>query len=498
MKSKDAFIFKPLIEELMADTETPVSVYLKLKSKYSCLLESVEGEERIARFSYIGINPFMKFEATISGAISVKIFDERFDKIAEEIRGIQDVREALKVALDLVRNEMQISSKMLTSGAFGFFTYDAAHLTERFKIPENPHPVELPDIALFFYDTLVVFDNVRRKLFIISNYLKGTGNDEREKRNAERKISEVKKLIYAPLSTKEIQLKSEKSELLTSNVTKKQYLDKVNIAKEYILAGDIFQVQLSQRLSRTLNARPFDVYRSLRTINPSPYLYFFEMGKVQIIGSSPELLVSVERDESGERIVQTRPIAGTRKRGKTLEEDKALAEELLHDEKELAEHLMLIDLSRNDVGKISKTGSVDTNEIMIIERYSHVMHIVSNVKGILKEELHPLDAFWSCFPAGTLTGAPKIRSMEIISELEDECRGLYGGAVGYFDFNGNLKTAIAIRTMLTKTGKIYFQAAGGIVADSVPINEFEETLSKMKAGIRSVENLIPENQKHEK
>jgi len=227
----------------------------------------------------------------------------------------------------------------------------------------------------------------------------------------------------------------------------------------------------------------------LRTINPSPYLYYFDLGEAKIVGSSPELLVKVQHDSNGRRMVDTRPIAGTRKRGATFEEDERIAEELLADEKECAEHLMLIDLSRNDIGRIAKIGTVDTNEMMIIEKYSHVMHIVSNVRGELRDDLGTMDAFWSCFPAGTLTGAPKVRAMEIIYELEQEKRGLYGGAVGFLDFKGNLTTAIAIRTMVVENGTIYFQAAGGIVAGSKPESEYEETMSKMRAGLTAVENI---------
>jgi anthranilate synthase component 1 len=273
-----------------------------------------------------------------------------------------------------------------------------------------------------------------------------------------------------------------------SNIAKEAYLQNVLKAKEYIFAGDIFQVQLSQRLRRKLAAPPFDVYRSLRALNPSPYLYYFDMGEAQIIGSSPELQVSV-RDAGGKCLVETRPIAGTRKRGPTPEEDAALMTELLSDEKERAEHLMLIDLARNDIGKIAEIGTVKTTEMMTVEKYSHVMHLVSNVQGVLKQGLSPMQAFWSSFPAGTLSGAPKIRAMEIIAELEKEKRGLYGGAVGIFDFNGNIKTAIAIRTMVVKNQTIYFQAAGGIVADSTPEGEYDETMNKMAAGLSAVEAL---------
>ncbi|MFN3394395.1 MAG: anthranilate synthase component I family protein, partial [Candidatus Thermochlorobacter sp.] len=318
---------------------------------------------------------------------------------------------------------------------------------------------------------------------------------EDDRAEAEQKLYMLKSAIEEPLNRQKVKLSTEVPEAICANITREDYLKNVQRAKDYIFAGDVFQVQLSQRLERRLHAEPFDVYRALRTINPSPYLYYFDLDDVKIIGSSPELLVSVS-NERGKHFVDTRPIAGTRPRGQTPEEDYALAQELLADEKERAEHLMLIDLSRNDVGRIAKIGSVQVTEQMVIERYSHVMHMVSHVRGELQDNLTALDAFWSCFPAGTLTGAPKIRAMEIIYELEQEKRGLYGGAVGYIDFSGELKMAIAIRTMLTHESehgrRIYFQAAAGIVADSQPEREYQETLNKMYAGLRAVDLLIPQ------
>lgn len=373
---------------------------------------------------------------------------------------------------------------MITSGVFGYFGYDAMHLVERIPKPELPDPAGMPDIYLLFCDTLVIFDNILRKVFIVSNYL-----DDSDKPAALKKVELIAEQMFRPLLREEIEFQAEHPEEIVSNTERDVYLQKVEKAKEYILEGDIFQVQISQRLNRKLNTRAFDVYRMLRTINPSPYLYYFDLKEFEIVGSSPELLVKVERDSTGRRIVDTRPIAGTRHRGSSFEEDERIAQELLADEKELAEHLMLIDLSRNDIGRIAKIGTVETNEMMVVEKYSHVMHIVSNVRGELRDDLGTMDAFWSCFPAGTLTGAPKVRAMEIIYELEKEKRGLYGGAVGFLDFKGNLKTAIAIRTMVIEDATIYFQAAGGIVADSTPEAEYEETMNKMKAGLTAVENI---------
>lgn len=512
-EGKSLFTLRPVVTELVADTETPVSLYLKLRrqrqSKYSCLLESVEGEERLARFSYIGIEPVAVLSGTVEGKIELEVRDKRFKALAKKIQRVEsggDVQGAIQTALSAFASPTSERSvklpEMMTSGAIGYIGYDALHLTEKIPMPRLPEPAALDDVCLMFFDTLIVFDNVKRKLFIVTNTLAADPAapeqvEPREQAEAEQRLKKIRKKIFVPLRTKDIRLSEEREEKLRSNIAREAYLKNVRTAKDYIEAGDIFQVQLSQRLTRKLNAKPFDVYRMLRTLNPSPYLYYLELPEAQIIGSSPELLVRVDKIKTvgGEqRVVQTRPIAGTKKRGQTPQEDEANAAALLADEKERAEHLMLIDLGRNDIGRVAKTGSVETTEMMVIEKYSHVMHIVSHIKGVLKNEkdkVSPMEAFWSCFPAGTLTGAPKIRAMEIISELEAEKRGLYGGAVGYFDFNGNLNTAIAIRTMVVRDGKIYFQAAGGIVADSVPENEFEETMQKMSAGLAALQSLIP-------
>ncbi len=488
-KGHASYCLKPLFKEVHADTETPVSVYLKLRRPYSCLLESVEGEELLARFSYIAIDPVAILRGFVDGTADLEILDEKFSDLGRIAGEGSDLRLKIDHTLAAFDSEEIPKKKngtpqMITSGVFGYFGYDAMHLVEKIPKPELADPAGMPDIFLLFCDTLVVFDNIMRKVFIVSNYL-----DESDKPAALKNIELIAEQMFRPLQREEIVFQAERPEQVVSNTTRAEYLQKVEKAKEYILAGDIFQVQISQRLRRPLNTRPFDVYRMLRTINPSPYLYYFDLKEFEIVGSSPELLVKVERDSQGRRIVDTRPIAGTRHRGSTFEEDERNARELLADEKELAEHLMLIDLSRNDIGRIAKIGTVETNEMMVVEKYSHVMHIVSNVRGELRDELGAMDAFWSCFPAGTLTGAPKVRAMEIIYELEKEKRGLYGGAVGFLDFKGNLTTAIAIRTMVIEDNTIYFQAAGGIVADSKPESEYEETMNKMKAGLTAVENI---------
>jgi anthranilate synthase component 1 len=483
------FILTPLVRTFQADTETPVSVYLKLQRPYSCLLESVEGEERMARYSYIAVDPLAVLKGTVGGEVSLDVRDERFHSLSAILEQESDLRAVVDRCMAMFSSEelprrKSGAQQMSTSGVFGYFGYDTMHLVEKIPAAEQPDPAEMPDLCLLFCDTLVIFDNVMRKLFLVANYL-----DAADRLRAERKIEELIALLQKPLVPALVPFQPEQPEPVVSNTTRDEYYAKVLKAKEYILSGDIFQVQISQRLKRKLHTRPFDVYRVLRTINPSPYLYFFDFDDFHVVGSSPELLVKVERDHAGRRIVDTRPIAGTRRRGETFEEDERNAQELISDEKERAEHLMLIDLSRNDIGRIAKIGTVETNEMMVIEKYSHVMHIVSNVRGELQNGLSAMDAFWSCFPAGTLTGAPKVRAMEIIYELEKEKRGLYGGAVGYLDFRGELNTAIAIRTMVIRDGVIYFQAAGGIVADSTPEFEYEETMNKMRAGLTALESI---------
>jgi anthranilate synthase component 1 len=481
--------FTPIVREVLADTETPVSLYLKIKdkSKFSFLFESVEGEKYIARYTYIGLDPFAIFHANATGVdegkIKFEIRDKAYKFLSPLVKRETNPILAMQWLFDALKSDA--TGEFITSGAFGYVGYDAVHLVE--KIPEaGKDELKLDDICLLFFDSLFVYDGISRKVFIVSNARRG---DEKSKAAAEKKLDNMASLIANHAKPKKVKLSAEKSAVAVSNTTKPDYLAKVLRCKDYITEGDIFQVQISQRLKRPLKAEPFDVYRKLRTINPSPYLFYIQLDKLKIAGSSPELLVRV--DAAGtERIVQTRPIAGTRKRGATKAEDEILAKELLADEKERAEHLMLIDLGRNDIGRIAKTGSVEVDEMMVIEKYSAVMHIVSNVKGNLRDDLTALDAFWACFPAGTLTGAPKIRSMEIIYELESDKRGLYGGAVGYFDFAGNLNTAIAIRTIIIKNKMAYFQAAAGIVADSVPESEYEETMNKMRANLRAVESLV--------
>jgi anthranilate synthase component 1 len=338
-----------------------------------------------------------------------------------------------------------------------------------------------------FFDSLLVFDNLKRRIFIISNVYKDDAQDEGSLRDeyykALGKIAEVKSFLRKRVSP-EIS-KVEIDEDLKFNMSREEFIEKVKRIKEYIVNGDIFQAVLSQRFERKIEGDPFDIYRMLRVVNPSPYMYFLNIEDLKIIGSSPELLVRVENG-----VVETRPIAGTRPRGKNPEENAKLEEELLNDEKEKAEHLMLVDLGRNDIGKISYFGTIKVDQFMVIERYSHVMHIVSNISGRLRDDITPVEALYACFPAGTVTGAPKIRAMEIIAELEPTKRGIYGGAIGYIDFSGNIDSCIAIRTIVMKKNRAYFQAGAGVVYDSVPEREYQETLDKLEAMFRAVELLL--------
>lgn len=473
----------PLFDEVLADTETPVSVYLKVRdeSPYSFVLESVEGGENIGRYSFIGFNPFSTF--IVRGkTFSIEPRHPDVTVLPTLVEGITEPIHALKRIFAHYHTAPVEGLPRLASGAIGYFGYETVQLME--NIPSAPiDELELDDAVLMFLDTLFVFDNVKRRLMLVSNAYVPDGSTEEhcraEYRKAIDEIASMKRILAKPVAAMAEQPIVGPME---PSMTREAYEGLVKRSIDYIIEGDIFQVLPSQRMKRTYAGDPFAIYRMLRVINPSPYMYFFDLNGWQIAGCSPELLVRVENG-----IVETRPLAGTRKRGATPAEDEALAIELLADEKERAEHLMLIDLGRNDIGRISEFGKVEVTEYMIIERYSHVMHIVSNVKGTLRKDLTPIDAFFSCFPAGTLSGAPKIRAMEVIAELEPVKRGVYGGAIGYLDFSGNLDSCIAIRTAIIKDGHVYMQAGAGIVFDSVPSREYEETRIKMDAVVRAVE-----------
>ncbi len=478
----------PVWAELLADMETPVSAFKKLDDgEFAFLLESVEQGERVGRYSFMGCNPPIVIRSRGSEVMIMRGNDE------EDIRDCPNVFSFLR---DFMRRYRPVADPRLPpfiGGAVGYMAYD---LVRRFeKLPDrNPDDLQLPDSFFMIADSVVAFDHVRRRVLIIHN-AHVEDSPEAAYKEAIHKIEVLAERLkgkaithadYPPVHAPDSPIRDPKSAIrnskVASNMTPEQFKKGVEKAREYILAGDAFQIVLSQRFSRPFHGDPFDVYRALRAINPSPYMFYLKYGDLKLAGSSPEILVTVH-----DREVTIRPIAGTRRRGATAEEDAALEKELLADPKERAEHIMLVDLGRNDCGRVSEAGSVRVNDLMSIERYSHVMHIVSNVTGKLKSDCDGFDAAQAGFPAGTLTGAPKIRAMEIIDELENLRRGPYGGACGYFGFNGNLDTCITIRTVLIKDDAAYVQAAAGLVADSIPENEFQETVIKAKGMLAAVE-----------
>ena len=469
----------PVYREILADMETPVSAFLKIDDgRHSFLLESMEGGEKWARYSFLGSRP--------------SVIVKSFGRIAEVIRNgkkerlpfDRDPLEVIKDLLSAYTPVPDVSLPRFFGGAVGFMGYDVVRFFE--DLPDREKKgLDLPDIFFMITDTLVIFDNVTHRVKVVSNaHVKGR-TVEAAYREATAKINRLVKKLKQKKSSKVKAQRSKKragGHALTSNFTQPRYEQAVLKAKEYIKAGDIFQVVPSQRFQTGINVEPYEIYRALRLINPSPYMYFLRCGDATVVGASPEVMVRLEKDR-----IDLRPIAGTRRRGATEEEDKALADELLADPKERAEHIMLVDLGRNDVGRVSEPGSVKVSELMVIERYSHVMHIVSNVRGKLSGGKDSYDVIRACFPAGTVSGAPKIRAMQIIDELEPTRRGPYAGAVGYFGFSGNMDTCITIRTLVIKDNVAYIQAGGGVVADSDPAAEYQETVNKAKAMMRAVE-----------
>jgi anthranilate synthase component 1 len=465
----------PVYREMLADMLTPVSAFLKIDSgRYSFLLESVEGGEKWARYSFLGADP-----SVIVRTSGNKGFIEKKGATEErELTG--DPIEFLKEAMGQYRPVPVEGLPRFFGGAVGYAGYDVVGFLEDIGTKEKPG-VDCPDLFFMLTDTLLIFDNVAQKIKVVANAHVGDAGPEKAYEEAKIKID----ALVETLKGKPPKRKKPRARItgkLKSSFTKKNFEKAVRAAKEYIKAGDIFQVVLSQRFEEKATIDPFDVYRALRVINPSPYMFYLNCGGFVLSGSSPEVMVRVE----GSRI-DLRPIAGTRKRGATEEEDEALTKELLADPKECSEHIMLVDLGRNDVGRVSKPGKVAVNELMVIEKYSHVMHIVSNVRGELDEGHDAYDVMKACFPAGTVSGAPKIRAMQIIDELEPTRRGPYAGAVGYFSFTGNMDTCITIRTLLFKDGKVYVQAGAGLVADSVPEAEYIETVNKAAAMMKALE-----------
>jgi anthranilate synthase component I len=468
----------PVYQELLMDLETPLSFFKRLeRDRYAFLLESVEGSERWARYSFLGTRPHRIFQARgnkveIIGNGKSKTFvsDSPLKLLEELLRGCQPVTVP--------------GVPPFFGGALGYVSYNAV---EQFHdIPNGKKdPLEMPEIFFLFVQTLVAFDNLKHTIKVIDNVrIDKETNLQKAYNQATARIRKViSSLQKKPRGIEPRDLgEGNGKRKFRSNLSPDAFKKAVDRAKDYIKAGDVIQVVLCQRLETETPTEPFEIYRALRFINPSPYMFYLELGDLRVIGSSPETMVRLTGD-----IIELRPIAGTRRRGVTAEEEQTLEADLLADPKERAEHIMLVDLGRNDVGRVAKIGSVEVNELMAIERYSHVIHIVSNVRGQLAAGKTAFDLFVSAFPAGTVSGAPKIRAMQIISELEPEKRGLYAGAIGYFGYNGNLDTCIVIRTIVMKGKRVFINAGAGIVADSDPALEYQETLNKARGMLKAIE-----------
>ncbi len=463
----------PVYREVPADLETPVSAFLKVaRGRHSFLLESVEGGERLARYSFIGTEPYRVLRNGPHAARN----EEPGDPLAQIEQELSRFRPAPVAGLPRFHG-----------GAVGYLSYEVIRHFEP-RVPEPAaDPLGLPDAVFLFTDTLLVFDHLQHVIKVVS-HARLDGDIDAAYRQAVWRIEELVGRLAQPLTALPYRRGDGPSTVgpkrgeVCSNMGRDEYEAKVERIKEYIVAGDCIQTVFSQRFSRPTQAHPFDIYRALRTINPSPYMFYLELGDAHIVGASPEMLVRVEDGR-----IDYHPIAGTRARGRDEAEDAALEEELRRDEKERAEHIMLVDLGRNDVGRVSESGTVQVTQLMDVERYSHVMHLVSHVTGRLRGDMSSYDALRACFPAGTVSGAPKIRAMEIIAELERDRRGTYAGAVGYFDLSGNLDTAITLRTMVVKDGVAHVQAGGGIVYDSEPSIEYQETVNKAQALLGAIE-----------
>lgn len=467
----------PVYRELSADLETPVSVFLKLRGKSPCfLLESVEKGEQVGRYSFIGTNPSLLFSAGAREGVINR--DGVVTRLAVAPRpGGPDPLDVIKNLLSEYQVARVPGLPGFFGGAVGYLSYDMVRFFEKLP-PAERDELGLPDCCFMFTDTLVIFDHVRQRVKVVCNAPVST-DPERDYAGAVDRIDSIIASLDRPLTEDRgyspAPAPGRSSPDLVSNFTREEYMQAVREAKEHIAAGDAFQVVVSQRFQGVTAVEPFSVYRALRTLNPSPYMFYLDFGAFQLVGSSPEMLVRLEEGRA-----ETRPIAGTRPRGASEEEDEATSASLLADPKERAEHVMLVDLGRNDLGRVCRFGSVHVPLKMGIEKYSHVVHIVSSVQGELAAGQDAFSLLRACFPAGTLSGAPKVRAMEIINELEGLRRGPYGGAVGYFSFTGNMDTCITIRTVVLANGKAYIQAGGGIVADSDPEYEYRETLKKME------------------
>jgi len=467
----------PVVKSVSADLLTPVSAFLAVarREPYAFLLESVEGGEKIGRYTFLGVRPYLRVSSRGS---ETRI--ERGDK-REQRQG--NIFETLRELLAERQMAPLPGLPPFAGGAVGFFGYDAVRQLEPVATLAK-QDVQIPDCILMFFDRLLAFDHLRHQIHIIATADVKSEAPRRAYARALRDIQALEKKLSAGVAVRGRTMavgKSDKLPRIRRTTSRQSFLKSVARAKEYIAAGDIYQVVLSERLELEVKSEPFDIYRALRALNPSPYMYFLRMGDMTVLGSSPEMLVRVQG-----RALNYRPIAGTRARGRDEAEDQRLEQQLRSDEKERAEHVMLVDLGRNDVGRVSEYGSVKVRELMFVERYSHVMHLVSAIEGKLRADLDAVAAFAACFPAGTLSGAPKVRAMQIIEELEPVRRGVYGGAVLYADFAGNLDSCIAIRTMMLKGRKAYIQAGAGVVADSDPAGEFQECENKAAALLAAV------------
>jgi anthranilate synthase component 1 len=468
----------PVVKSVSADLLTPVSAFLSIAENepHAFLLESVERGEQIGRYTFLGARPYMRLRARGS------VIEIERGRRRERRQG--NVFQVVKELLGEHQPAAMPGLPPFTAGAVGYFSYDVVRQLE--KIGEHAKDdLSLPDCELMFFDRLLAFDHLRHQIHIVASADVLREDPRRAYDRAVRDVAGLERKLAAGLRPA-MWRKAAKSKLgklkIHAGTTRAQFLRSVVRCKEYIAAGDIFQVVISQRLDFIPDVAPFDLYRALRQVNPSPYLYFLRMGETQILGSSPEMLVRVTG-----RKLEYRPIAGTHPRGRDEAEDLRLEEKMRNDEKERAEHVMLVDLGRNDLGRVSEYGSVKVRDLMYVERYSHVMHLVSALEGTMRKDLGALDAFAACFPAGTLSGAPKVRAMQIIEEFEPVRRGIYGGSVLYADFAGNLDSCIGIRTMLMQGKHAYLQAGAGIVADSDPASEFQETINKAQALLRAVE-----------
>ena len=479
----------PVYRQLVSDTLTPVSAFCRIGSGESAFLfESVVGGERVGRFSFVGSDPFLRIEAHGSNVTVTAVGDDPTGVLPEtatgQTREVDDPLAELESLLHRYQAAPVTGLPRFCGGAVGYAGYDVIRYSE--DLPSPPEDDRrLPDMAFAFYDRMIVFDHINKTVLVVAHARADSDDPVAEYRRACRRVDELCEGLAAvgdELQLADFDANQASHRETTSNFSQQDFESAVETCKSYIRAGDIFQVVISQRLGLETTARPLDVYRALRVVNPSPFMFLLRSPSVDLVGSSPEIMVRVEDDE-----VTIRPLAGTRVRGATEDEDRALAEELLADPKERAEHVMLVDLARNDVGRVARFGTIELSDVMVVERYSHVMHITSNVRGRLTEGHTALDALRAGLPAGTVSGAPKVRAMEIIDELEPHRRGPYAGAVGYVDFTGNMDTCIALRTVVMLGETVHVQAGAGIVADSVPETEYHETLNKARGLLAAID-----------